>query len=1264
MSTHNSSNNSWASINFTNNRSVVRGVQINLRKSDVATTNLLKKCEKLKSFILFLQEPKVVKSKIKLQGAKMHYNSMVGENKPQVAIGHSNDLDIYSIPNFTDRDVCTCIWNKPELEKPIILISAYWDCLVNSIPEKLTAAISFANTKQYQFIVGIDTNAHSTTWGSPSDNVRGKLFEEFIAENNIEIHNRGNKPTFQTLRNDRLLQSIIDLTLTSNANMALINNWNISDTYEGSDHRMIYFDIKQAKQKKSMAYNFTKCNWPAFNKELDTMNWPELNIEWSPPEIDKEALLINSNLSTVLDKYCPKTPTTTRLKIKWWSNELQVMKHKVATARRLATNTRLPEHIEEYQTIQRNYKKLIRNTKRKDWTTKCSSINTQKDLAKLNRALQNQSNNNHLGMLKKADGTMTTIIEEMADVLMDTHMPNSSKTPFAQEQIETRIIAPQHNWINTTNFKRAVNLFKNNKAAGPDLIKPIVLKNLPDRVIERICTLYSACIETGYTPQIWRHAKVIFIPKPGKADYTDPNAFRPISLTSFTFKTMERLVLWHLEDTTFKLKPLHKNQHAFRRGHSTDIPLSKLTNFVEQCFISKNYAVCIFLDIIGAFNNVSHQAIIKAMKTANFPTEITNWYGNYTQGRSCEINLGNKLFKRFLKDGTSQGGILSPIIFNLIINILLLIIQKAKALGIAFADDTMAGDAGKCLEMVIGKLQRILNNMTEALDQTGMKFSPEKTAVIIFSKKNVDTSHLPKITMYNIPVEYQTQTKYLGVIFDNKLSFKPHINNKFIKAKRLLFATKSAIGKYWGPTPSMTKWLYTNVVRPTFSYGCIAWAKNTRTKEFLNKAKRLQRLALCDIGPIRTHSPTSGLEIFTNTIPLDLYIRGEFIASHNRIKNVITTIAGTSDTISSHYAWSRKLRDESGLHNIPSDTITPYFHGFKGYNCKNEQYDVYNETRNDKLQIFTDGSLMKKSNKIGHAGSGSVIYHQGQSESNIIHEMSAYLGTMTTVFQAEIFAIGQAAHYINTHQDILDKGIKEVDIITDSKAALLAIDSICTSSKIVYDCMQALDKLHKKAKVTIHWTKAHVGHIGNERADQLAKAGTQKISYQVEPILPVPRSWIKKKISQYIHQEWTTRWQSINEARQTKIFFPQPKPKIAKKLLTYDKQTCAKLFRWISGHSFHRYHNNLTSPNNFDNPSCRICGHEKEETSHLFAYCPGLAQLRMKICGQTTLSDPLKWTPGQLLKLIYEIDKICPEEGMVDNRQIDTGQTADTNGHE
>jgi hypothetical protein len=79
---------------------------------------------------------------------------------------------------------------------------------------------------------------------------------------------------------------------------------------------------------------------------------------------------------------------------------------------------------------------------------------------------------------------------------------------------------------------------------------------------------------------------------------------------------------------------------------------------------------------------------------------------------------------------------------------LLLIIEKAKILGIAFADDTMKGEAGRCLHTIINKLQRVLNDLTTALDETGMKFSTEKTAVMVFSKKNVDTTLLPKLMMY------------------------------------------------------------------------------------------------------------------------------------------------------------------------------------------------------------------------------------------------------------------------------------------------------------------------------------------------------------------------------------------------------------------------------------------------------------------------------------------------------------------------------------
>jgi ribonuclease HI len=328
------------------------------------------------------------------------------------------------------------------------------------------------------------------------------------------------------------------------------------------------------------------------------------------------------------------------------------------------------------------------------------------------------------------------------------------------------------------------------------------------------------------------------------------------------------------------------------------------------------------------------------------------------------------------------------------------------------------------------------------------------------------------------------------------------------------------------------------------------------------------------------------------------------------------------------------------------DATHPFFHGNKLYQCIGTQYNVLNEARQNKLQIFTDGSKIHK-NETSSAGCGFAIYGLDCSTgSKITYEQSTYLGSMSTVFQAEVYAIGCAAHYLSNHRELL-LGIQGIDIVTDSKSALQALDSITTSSKLVIDCKKELDRLQEIVAVKIHWIKAHVGHEGNEKADQLAKHGTSKKNYNTEPILPVPKTWVKGRIRQYLLQEWTNRWIGNGEARQTKLFFPEPNGKITKKLLTYRKQSCAQIFRWISGHSFHRYHNNLLYPDMYVSPKCRMCEASKEETSHLFAYCPGLAHIRMRICGQPILDTPFSWSPTQLNAMIQEIDKICPEEGMV-----------------
>jgi hypothetical protein len=66
---------------------------------------------------------------------------------------------------------------------------------------------------------------------------------------------------------------------------------------------------------------------------------------------------------------------------------------------------------------------------------------------------------------------------------------------------------------------------------------------MDDLTVNYIIKLYGASIALEYVPAKWREGTVIFIPKPGKSDYTDKRAFRPISSMSVLFKTLERLVL-------------------------------------------------------------------------------------------------------------------------------------------------------------------------------------------------------------------------------------------------------------------------------------------------------------------------------------------------------------------------------------------------------------------------------------------------------------------------------------------------------------------------------------------------------------------------------------------------------------------------------------------------------------------------------------------------------------------------------------------------
>jgi hypothetical protein len=99
------------------------------------------------------------------------------------------------------------------------------------------------------------------------------------------------------------------------------------------------------------------------------------------------------------------------------------------------------------------------------------------------------------------------------------------------------------------------------------------------------------------------------IPKPGRTSYELARSFRPISLTSFVLKTMERLVDQSIRVGLLKRFPLEHSQHAYQRSRSSETALYKVVSRIKSAVGHKTFALGAYLDVEGAFDNTSFEAM-------------------------------------------------------------------------------------------------------------------------------------------------------------------------------------------------------------------------------------------------------------------------------------------------------------------------------------------------------------------------------------------------------------------------------------------------------------------------------------------------------------------------------------------------------------------------------------------------------------------------------------------------------------------------------
>ena len=164
------------------------------------------------------------------------------------------------------------------------------------------------------------------------------------------------------------------------------------------------------------------------------------------------------------------------------------------------------------------------------------------------------------------------------------------------------------------------------------------------------------------------------------------------------------------------------------------------------------------------------------------------------------------------------------------------------------------------------QLQICLNKIEKWAMENRFKFSSSKTVEMHFCNKR-GLHPDPELKLYNSPIKIVPETKFVGLLFDSKLTFLPHIKmlkNKSLKALNIL---KFVSITDWGADSTVLLNLYRSLIRSKLDYGCIVYGSACPSYIKLVDTVHHQGLRL-SLGAFRT-SPVESLYVEANEPSLE-----------------------------------------------------------------------------------------------------------------------------------------------------------------------------------------------------------------------------------------------------------------------------------------------------------------------------------------------------------------------------------------------------------
>ena len=715
---------------------------------------------------------------------------------------------------------------------------------------------------------------------------------------------------------------------------------------------------------------------------------------------------------------------------------------------------------------------------------------------------------------------------------------------------------------------------KKDTAEGKDNIRYSIYKLLPNEGLKLICKLFNIYWETGDIPQELKHAVTIPILKPEK-DPKMAKSYRPISLTSHLGKLMETIInsrlVHHLEENNI----IASNQSGFRKNRQTLDHIIRLTDTVEKCKQNDKLNIAVALDLEKAFDTVHRDGILIELKEKKIGGNMYNYIQSFLDNRTLQVRIGNEYSEtKHIKNGVPQGAVISPTLFNMMINSIENNeeLHKNTELG-SFADDqaiwlkpNICIKRGGKLVSKVGQqsktkqaIESAATTLVKNLNKKGFKVNVEKTQVIVFNSKREVT-----LNINGTNVTSKNEMKYLGVTFDKELNFSRHIDLVRNKATKSLNLLRYLAGRgHWGSTSKTLKVIYLNLIKSRLSYGEEVYNRAPKSK--LDTLENIQRQALKCISGIHDRNASKhGLNILTGIPPLS-------IDRKIRINNLATRItANQNNPAKSIFQEETQLNAKKNIYTLRKEyekiitqadidnteivhatTDTPSWEHTqinidsnlakitqtnKDEHTQTRKKDIaeYMESNyKHHIKIITKGQRQQNKRGGGHT-------HINNTKMTIANRYTDNVDTTTTELQAILDAI----RYANKkHKD------EQLLICTNQLTVLREIELEGTNSRP--DIIKNIYKEHQKAatiknnNITIAWTPEE---LFQDQTDELNNQITKTLEltkeYNISEIGMTYKEIKKVHKTKIIETIWQKEYTNSTINHELKLLIPSVTTKI------------------------------------------------------------------------------------------------------------------------